>query len=93
MQCCVCGSANLECREAVAALARYVVLKAPDKADFRSLAVECAMQLTADLPMADRTNFVVFAARLSRTAKVRTEAQLPSYCIKNHCNHCLPECV
>ncbi|EIE24970.1 hypothetical protein COCSUDRAFT_83663 [Coccomyxa subellipsoidea C-169] len=62
-------SANLECREAVAALARYVVLKAPDKADFRSLAVDCAMQLTAELPMTDRTNFVVFAARLSRTAK------------------------
>ncbi len=55
----------------MAALARYVVLKAPDKADYRSAAVDCAIQLMADLPITDRNNFVTFTARLSRTAKVR----------------------
>ncbi|BDA42617.1 probable condensin complex subunit 1 at C-terminar half [Coccomyxa sp. Obi] len=63
-------SASDECRDAVAALARYVVLKAPDKADYRSCAVDCAIQLMADLPITDRNNFVIFTARLSRTAKV-----------------------
>jgi len=70
---CVVRSAGQQCREAVAALARYVVLKAPDKADFRSLAVDCAIKLTADLPISVRNSFVVFAARLSRTAKVHFE--------------------
>ncbi len=55
----------------MAALARYVVLKAPDKAEYRSCAVDCAMQLMADLPTTDRNKFVIFTARLSRTAKVR----------------------
>ncbi len=59
-----------DCKEAISALARYVVLKAPDKADFRGLAVDCAIKLIFDLPTADRNGFVVFTARLSRTAKV-----------------------
>lgn len=68
--CVLLLSTSPDCKEAVAALARYVVLKTPDKADFRSLAVDCAIKLIADLPTADRNRFVVFVARLSRTAKV-----------------------
>ena len=56
----------------MAALARYVLLKCPDKADFRSRAVECAVKLTSSLPQRDRNDFVIFTARLSRTAKVCT---------------------
>jgi hypothetical protein len=64
-------SVSPECKEAVAALARYVVLKAPDKADFRALAADCAVGLARALPAPERARFVVFAARLSRTAKAR----------------------
>ena len=56
----------------VAALARYVLLKCPDKADFRSRAADCAVRLTAGMPLRDRNDFVIFAARLSRTAKARS---------------------
>ena len=64
-----CCSISEGCREAVAALARYMLLKCPDKADFRSRAVECATKLTSGLPQRDRNDFVIFTARLSRTAK------------------------
>ena len=64
-----CCSISEGCREAVAALARYVLLKCPDKAELRSRAVECAIKLTSGLPQRERNDFVIFAARLSRTAK------------------------
>jgi hypothetical protein len=71
-------SINAECKEAVAALARYAVLKAPDKAEYRALAVDCAMKLTADLPRLNRDSFVVFVARMSRSAKVIFKLQAPA---------------
>ena len=61
----------------MAALARYVLLKCPDKADFRSRAVECATKLTSGLPQRDRNDFVIFTARLSRTAKARRSSYTP----------------
>ena len=60
----------MESREAVAGLARHVVLKAPDKAEFRAAAAESAVTLMQALPTANQHQFVLFAARLSRTAKV-----------------------
>ena len=76
---CECNycSINEGCRGAVAALARYVLLKCPDKADFRGRAVDCAIQLTAGMPLRDRNDFVIFATRLSRTAKVGAGYLLP----------------
>lgn len=59
-----------ECAEAVGALARNVILRAPDKATARSAAVEGAVALARLLDVADQQRFVGFVARLSRTAKV-----------------------
>jgi len=68
----VCVRRNcVEARDAVAALARHVVLKVPDKADFRGLAAAAAAELVAELPTAHQHAFVVFAARLSRGTKAR----------------------
>ncbi|GAB4813688.1 hypothetical protein N2152v2_000734 [Parachlorella kessleri] len=59
-----------ESREAVAALARHVVLKAPDKAEFRAAAVEGAVALVLSLDAGEQQAFVGFVARLSRAPKV-----------------------
>ena len=59
-----------DCREAVAALARHLLLKAPDKADFRAIASQAATRLIHLLSPVDQHQFVVFAACLSRSAKV-----------------------
>lgn len=56
--------------EAVGALARHVVLKAPDKADYRAVATEAAAILVLQLPAVNQHQFVLFAARLARTPKV-----------------------
>jgi len=56
--------------EAVGALARHVVLKAPDKADYRAVATEAAVTLMCQLPTLNQHQFVLFAARLARTPKV-----------------------
>ncbi len=48
---------------------RHSLLQAPDKADFRTVAAEASVALVSSLPPADRQQFVIFAARLSRTAK------------------------
>lgn len=53
-----------ECSESVAALARHVTLRAPDKAEFRVTAVEAAVGLLRLLPSSAQKQFVVFAARL-----------------------------
>ena len=58
--------------EAVGALARHVVLKAPDKADSRAGATEAAVALMTQLPNVHQHQFVLFAARLARTPKVTT---------------------
>lgn len=63
---------SAEAVEAVAAAARNVVLRAPDKADARTAAVSCAVALVRALPRSDQHRFVVFVARLSRTPKVMT---------------------
>ncbi|KFM27274.1 Condensin-2 complex subunit D3 [Auxenochlorella protothecoides] len=55
--------------ESVAALARAVVLRAADRADARTAAVELAMGLLGLLGPAEGEAFVVFTARLSRTPK------------------------
>lgn len=59
-----------ESLEAVGALARHVVLKAPDKADYRAVATEAAVKLVMQLPAVNQHHFVLFAARLARTPKV-----------------------
>lgn len=56
--------------EAVAALARHIVMKAPDKADFRSLAADAAVGFIKELPAAAQSGYCAFLARLSRTPKV-----------------------
>lgn len=57
--------------EAVAALARHIVMKAPDKADFRALAADAAVGLIKELPAPAQSGYCAFLARLSRTPKVR----------------------
>lgn len=59
-----------ECWEAVGALARHVILKAPDKADYRAVATEAAVNLMTQLPAMNQHQFVLFAARLGCTPKV-----------------------
>lgn len=63
-------SRTYDATEAVGALARHLVLKVPDKADFRALAVDSAVALIAALPSTHQQQFVIFAARLSKTPKV-----------------------
>jgi hypothetical protein len=65
----------VEARDAVGALARHMVLKVPDKADFRALAAQGAAELVAELPTAHQHTFVVFITRLSRTPKASPGAQ------------------
>lgn len=69
-----------ECREAVAALARHVLLKAPDRAEPRAAAVEAAVSLVGALGAAEHQQMVVFMARLSRTPKVWKRRGLGSRC-------------
>lgn len=57
--------------EAVAALARHVCLKAPDKAEFRVAAVEAASALMAQLHQDAQEQFVGFAYQLSKSPVVR----------------------
>ena len=47
-----------------------MVLKAPDKADYRATATEAAVDLITELPAMNQHQFVLFAARLARTPKV-----------------------
>ena len=61
---------STESWEAVGALARHVVLKAPDKADYRAVATEASVGLMVQLPVISQHQFVLFAARLARTPKV-----------------------
>lgn len=56
--------------DAVAALARIVVLKAIDRVDARAAAADLSIALLRLLPEEELETFVVFAARLSRTPKV-----------------------
>ena len=58
------------------ALAKHVVLKAPDRAEHRAIAADAAVQLTQMLPAQDQYAFVVFAACLSRSAKVSNTIDL-----------------
>ena len=62
----------------MAALARHVVLRAPDKAEFRAAAVEGAVALALALDPAEQQALVGFVARLSRTPKVRLWAVGPA---------------
>lgn len=55
----------------MAALARHVLLKAPDKAEFRASAVDGAVALALVLDSAEQQQLVAFVARLSRTPKVQ----------------------
>lgn len=54
---------------AVAAAVRHIVIRAPDKAEFRATAVDSAMALLANLPPDFHRDFCVFVIRLSRTPK------------------------
>ena len=64
---------STESWEAVGALARHVVLKAPDKAEYRTIATEAGVALMMQLPIDNQHHFVLFAARLARTPKVRCQ--------------------
>ena len=61
---------STESWEAIGALARHVVLKAPDKADYRAVATEASVSLMMQLPIISQHQFVLFAARLAQTPKV-----------------------
>ena len=74
MYCLLCRHSS-ESWEAVGALARHVVLKAPDKADHRAVATEAAVALMSHLPTMSQHQFVLFAARLARTPKVGTQSK------------------
>ncbi|WIA29655.1 hypothetical protein OEZ86_012141 [Tetradesmus obliquus] len=63
-------SRHPEILDAVAALARHVCLKAPDKADCRAAAVKAASELLADLPQWEQEQFTGFVYNLSRTPKL-----------------------
>lgn len=62
-----------ESKDAILAVAKHIVLKAPDKADFRTTAAEAAVQLIQKLPAQEKYAFLIFAACLSRSAKVRSK--------------------
>lgn len=59
-------------RDAVKALVRHVLLKAPDKADARHVAICTAVRLAVEMQSCDQHDLVVFTLRLSRTSKVCT---------------------
>ena len=61
-----------ESREAVLALAKHIMLKAPDKAEHRTIATDAAAFLLQIMPTEDQYAFVVFMACLSRSSKVKT---------------------
>ena len=60
----------MEGRDAVLAVAKHLVLRTPDKADFRAVAVDAAAELVAELPAAHQNQYVLFTARLAQTSKV-----------------------
>ena len=62
----------------MAALARHVCLKAPDKADFRAAATEAAAQLAKMLAPGDQEQFVGFVYGLSRSPAVGGERSVGS---------------
>ena len=70
--------------EAVAALARHIVIRAPDKAEFRALAADAGVDLVQHLPLQAQHEFAVFLTRLSHTPKVS--------CLMLPCHWPLPHC-
>ena len=54
------------------AVAKHLVLRTPDKADFRAVAVDAAAVLVAELPAVHQNQYVLFTARLAQTSKVPT---------------------
>lgn len=56
-------------------------MKAPDKADFRSLAADAAVSFIKEMPPAAQTDYCVFLTRLSRTPKVCTQLLLFETCM------------
>jgi hypothetical protein len=75
-----CCSRHPEILDAVAALARHVCLKGPDKADCRAAAVKAASELLADLPQWEQEQFTGFVYNLSRTQKVGAGLQAGERC-------------
>ncbi len=61
---------TIEGRDAVLAVAKHLVLRTPDKADFRAVAVDAAAVLVAELPAVHQNQYVLFTARLAQTSKV-----------------------
>jgi condensin-2 complex subunit D3 len=59
-----------EAVDSVAALARYVCLRAPDRAEYRAAAVKVATDLAAALPAWEQEQFVGFVQGLARSPKV-----------------------
>ena len=57
--------------EAVAALARHVCLKAPDRAEPRAHAIKAATEMVPNLARWEQEQFVGFVFHLSRSSKVR----------------------
>lgn len=54
----------------MAALARHVCLKAPDKADPRAAAIKAATDIAAELPSWEQDQMAGFAYIMSRSNKV-----------------------
>jgi hypothetical protein len=54
----------------MAALARHVCLKAPDKADPRAAAIKAATDIAAELPSWEQDQMAGFAYMISRSNKV-----------------------
>ena len=62
------------------AVAKHLVLRSPDKADFRAVAVDAAAVLVAELPAEHQCQYVLFTARLTQTSKVPAHlCYLPSH--------------
>ena len=90
---CMACRHSSETWEAVGALSRHVVLKTPDKADFRAVATDASVALVSNLPVISQHQFVLFAARLSRTPKVRLQMCSRVKQIKCHANTWLASCA
>ena len=64
------GRKKGECRVAMAALIRHIMLKAPDKAESRTIASAATARLLQALTPPEQYQYLTFVAKLSRSAKV-----------------------
>lgn len=67
--CCLCRRSS-DCKIGIAALIRHIMLKAPDRAEARSIASSAASRLLNHLSLPEQQHYLTFVACLSRSAKV-----------------------